>query len=433
MIKNRLFQGQFPWRIFSRVVLIQSLIILTSFLITGLAARVYFQTRLGRYAPPETLNTTLHIYNFGLGLFLAVMSLILCFFAYVLARRLVFPLGRILIKAKGLLNQERDLEESQNSYQLHELAEEAFGEWSDLESSIEDIRHQLENKTESLSLEREELATLMSAISEAILAVDLQGAPLFFNSRFALLFEKRELSSKKHFWELFREPEILDAFQNSLKEGSSNSIKAISFEQSTGKRFFSVSVSPLKKDRGAIYGAVGVFHDVTDLVRAEQIRIDFVANVSHELRTPLTAIKGYADTLILDSLNGIPPTTEYLEVITRNTDRLMSLINDLLDLSNLESSDPVQKSRVETRELTDRVVHQMQGVFEKKDQTVTVKIDTPSVMADPRRIEQVLVNLLDNAHKYTPKSGEISVYWGIYDDKNNEKTTRLNVIDSGPG
>ncbi len=422
-------------------MLIQSLITLVLFLCAGLAARAYFQAQLGSSVTPELLDATLQIYDFSLALFLGTMSLVLCFFAYILARRLVFPLGRILIRAKSLLSQERGTEEPQISYPLDELEDEAFEEWSDLETSIEDIRHQLVHKTESLSLEREELATLMSAISEAILAVDLEGAPLFYNSRFALLFEKRELNSKKHFWELFREPEILNAFQNSLKEGTSNSIKAISLEQTSdqasGKRFFSVSISPLKKDRGSIYGAVGVFHDVTDLVRAEQIRIDFVANVSHELRTPLTAIKGYADTLILDSHNGIPPTTEFLEIITRNTDRLMSLINDLLDLSNLESSDPVQKSPVDTRDLTDRVVHQMQGVFEKKKQTIQVQIQTPKVMADPRRVEQVLVNLLDNAHKYTPRFGEISVRWELHPGESSAhdrgKCTRLNVIDSGPG
>jgi two-component system phosphate regulon sensor histidine kinase PhoR len=437
MIKTQLFQGRFPWRIFSRIVLFQSLVLLTSFFGAGLAVRFYFKTSLSRVIDPLLLQRTLHFYDLGLGLFLGIMGLVLCFFAYILARRLVFPLKRILLRAKNLLSQERGSVEPENAYELDELGEEAFGEWSDLESSIKNIRNQLEKKTESLSLEREELATLMSAISEAILAVDLEGVPLFFNSRFALLFEKRDLNSKKHFWELFREPEILDAFQNSLRDGTSNSIKAVSFEQPSGKRFFSVSTSPLKKDRGAIYGAVGVFHDVTDLVRAEQIRIDFVANVSHELRTPLTAIKGYADTLILDSNNGIPPTTEFLEIITRNTDRLMSLINDLLDLSNLESSDPVQKSRVDTRELTDRVVHQMKGVFEKKKQSVTVQIKTPSVMADPRRIEQVLVNLLDNAHKYTPHSGEILVLWEFGDTTletdGTKKKTLLNVIDSGPG
>jgi len=435
-----IFQSRFPWRIFSRVILIQSLIILISFLVAGLGARAYFQTRLGTSVSPELLGTTLRIYDLGFGVFLCLMLLVLCFFAYVLARRLVFPLGRILLRAKSLLNphepkelkrshSEPPLPDHQTLYQQNELEEETFGEWSDLESSIEDIRHQLENKTESLSLEREELATLMSAISEAILAVDLEGTPLFFNSKFALLFEKRELNLKKHFWELFREPEILSAFQNSLKEGTSNSIKALPLEQAAGKRFFSVSISPLKKDRGAIYGAVGVFHDVTELVRAEQIRIDFVANVSHELRTPLTAIKGYADTLIQDSRAGVPPTPEFLEIITRNTDRLMSLINDLLDLSNLESSELVQKAPVQTRELTDRVVQQMQGVFEKKKQTLRVQIDKTSVLADPRRIEQVLVNLLDNAHKYTPHAGEILVQWDLQEGG----TTCLNVIDSGPG
>lgn len=300
---------------------------------------------------------------------------------------------------------------------------------SDLEYAIEDIRKDLEIKTEALQIERDEQATIMSAIFEAILAIDSDGAPLFFNSRFAVLFGNEELKAKKKISEIFERSEILGVFQSALDEGKQASVKAVPFDQPSGRRFFSIQVSPLRKSNGTIYGAVGIFHDVTDLKRAEQMRIDFVANVSHELRTPLTAIKGYADTLIDDARNGLPISVEFLEVIGRNTDRLMNLINDLLDLSSLDSKDSFQKAQLDTYEITSRVIGQMQGVFDSKEQQVEIRSSRPWVLADSRRLEQVLVNLLGNANKYTSEKGKITVHW----ETHGEKDTVLKVQDNGPG
>ncbi|MGZ3700066.1 MAG: histidine kinase dimerization/phospho-acceptor domain-containing protein, partial [Bdellovibrionota bacterium] len=191
---------------------------------------------------------------------------------------------------------------------------------------------ELEARIDALTTERDQQALLLGAISDAVIAVDLEGAPLFYNSRFALLFGEADIQHRR-VWKIFLDREILNGFQLALKEGKSTSLAAIPFEMPAGKQFYSVSISSLKKTADSPpYGAVGIFHDVTELKRAEQIRIDFVANVSHELRTPLTAIKGYADTLISDLTEARPVAREFLEVIVRNTDRLMSLIHDLLDL-----------------------------------------------------------------------------------------------------
>src|SRR5262249_46372205 len=153
-------------------------------------------------------------------------------------------------------------------------------------------------------------------------------------SRFELLFGGEALRRRQlQVWGIFRDPEILDAFTKALREGTAGGTKAIPLETGGLKRFFSLSVSPLRRRAGTIYGAVGVFHDVTELKSAEQMRIDFVANVSHELRTPLTVIKGYADTLIEDHRETGGPVLDYATSIARNSDRLMNLMNDLLDLS----------------------------------------------------------------------------------------------------
>lgn len=424
----RFLKERFPHWVFSRVILVQTLLTLSLFVFLGFLIRFYFLSELQPLLSSLDSARILSDYDFAFGLSFLALSLVLGVFAIVLARRLIFPIGRMVVKTRSVLNP--DQLGLRNEERFESPGEETDGVWSDLESSIEDIRRDLQTKIESLKTEREEQATLMGAISDAILAVDLDEAPLFYNSRFALQFGNQDLGKNipQRLWQIFRTPEILAAFRKALKEGRSETVKALPFDQPGGKTFFSLSVSPLRNTREAIYGAVGIFHDVTDLKRAEQIRIDFVANVSHELRTPLTAIKGYADTLKMDVDQGRPLTPEFLQVIVRNTDRLMNLINDLLDLSSLESTDVLQKTRLSTQEVTSRVLQQLLGAFENKRQKVVVEMKATTVLADPKRLEQVLVNLLDNANKYTPEEGVITVSWS-----QDENETLLKVSDTGPG
>jgi two-component system phosphate regulon sensor histidine kinase PhoR len=171
---------------------------------------------------------------------------------------------------------------------------------------------------------------------------------------------------------------------------------------------------------------------VTELKRAENIRIEFVANVSHELRTPLTAIKGYTDTLREDVGHGrYDAAGKFLEVISRNVDRLMSLIGDLLDLSSLESHDgkELQKSTINTREITERVVAHLESRRAEKRHTIETRFTVEAVDADPKRLEQVLVNLIENAVKYVPASGKIVVSW----ESGEQNSVLLKVSDNGPG
>lgn len=300
--------------------------------------------------------------------------------------------------------------------------------------ALNQIQTDLKRKSQALSQEREELAILMSAISDAIIAVELTGKPLFFNSRFALSFFGKENKNRQpHLGEIFRDPEILDAFHLALEQGLNQQVNIKLYVKSDPiPRFFSLSVAPLRREEGPVYGAVGVFHDVTELKRAENIRIEFVANVSHELRTPLTAIKGYTDTLREDVGRAqYESAPQFLEIIARNVDRLMRLIVDLLDLSSLESQEAAEKplkDLVDTSDLTKRVLTQLESRRADKGHAIETHFVAEKVFADPARTEQVLVNLLENSVKYVPQGGKISITW--------EKTADsvlLKVSDNGPG
>jgi two-component system phosphate regulon sensor histidine kinase PhoR len=149
-----------------------------------------------------------------------------------------------------------------------------------------------------------------------------------------------------------------------------------------------------------------VFHDITEIKKLEKIKTDFVLNVSHELRTPLTSIKGFIETIETAMLDD--DTKHYIVIIKRNTDRLINIINDLLSLSEMEEKG--LKLQMETVNLKD-ITEQALVVFEQQIQSkgvfvqLSIDPDLPPVQGDPFKLEQVFINLIDNALKYTEKGG----------------------------
>lgn len=171
---------------------------------------------------------------------------------------------------------------------------------------------------------------------------------------------------------------------------------------------------------------------IVALKKAEKMRIDFVANVSHELRTPLTSIKGYTETLLQDLEDGRALDPEFLKIILKNSNRLLALINDLLDLSAIESgADELHPANLDLQEITEHVVKHLELNAAKKDTKVEIKIDTPALQADPKRLEQVMTNLIDNAIKYCPNHSTITVSWSR--EEIDVPSIVLRVADNGPG
>jgi two-component system phosphate regulon sensor histidine kinase PhoR len=159
-------------------------------------------------------------------------------------------------------------------------------------------------------------------------------------------------------------------------------------------------------------GVVLVLHDVTALRQLERVRTEFVANVSHELRTPLTAIQGYLETLLSGALEEREHARRFLEIALRHSERLGRLLNDLTDLSNIELG-KVALRREPVR--VDEVIASVVGIIApraaraKVDVTSRVPPDLPDILADRDRLAQILINLVDNAVKYTPEGGSVTV------------------------
>ncbi|MGQ0571800.1 MAG: ATP-binding protein [Armatimonadota bacterium] len=197
----------------------------------------------------------------------------------------------------------------------------------------------------------------------------------------------------------------------------------------TGDRLVEVHCAPIQGEGGTPMGAVAVLRDVTDLRRLERARRELTANVSHELRTPLTSIKGFAETLLGGALDDEKTSRHFLEIIDKEANRLVKLVDDLLDLSSLESKRiSLELGQVRVGDLVADMVTKMRPLAAGRQLQLRPTEADIVVLADRDRLEQVLTNLLDNAIKFTPDGGHIAVGW-----RSSNGEVEVTVADSGPG
>lgn len=426
-------QRYFPWKVarqifFSNLFVVGVVLALVGFSVRMQVYEVFLRVR--------DVHTALANFDSYLASLLVTAFVIAALLLLLTANRYAQPLGILVQRARELRRFDRS-PAGEGETPVEHVSLDTPGEWSDLERALNRIHKNLKSKTDALSREREELSALIGAVSDAILAIDRNENPLFFNSQFAFMFRVAAARQKaQNLSEMFRVPEVLHGYREVLATGEMRIVNAtLHTRQHALPRHFSISIAPLrvsseaKGARAAVEGAIGVFHDVTELKQSEQIRIEFVGNASHELRTPLTSIKGYVDTLRDDlKQNRLSDAPQFIDIISRNVDRLIYLVNDLLDLSTLESAAELVKSAVSTSEVTGSVLRQLEAKRVAKGQKIEVEARADTVIADPQRLEQVLVNLVHNAIKYTPEGSRIAIVW-----EKTDEGVLLRVKDNGPG
>jgi two-component system phosphate regulon sensor histidine kinase PhoR len=226
--------------------------------------------------------------------------------------------------------------------------------------------------------------------------------------------------------ELVRDPALVEILAQALATGGRVERRITLL--SAADHSFEVLAGPLAGSPQP--GALAILHDVTQLERLERVRKDFVANVSHELRTPLAAIRGYAETLLDGAIDDPENNRKFLEIIMRQATRLTNIAADLLTLSELESNagaaqpHPISVSAVlESALRTVEPAAEARGITLLRD-----KIDDLNVNGRELRLEQVFVNLLDNAIKFSRPNGEISITIQSIDGR-----ARITIADSGIG
>lgn len=283
-------------------------------------------------------------------------------------------------------------------------------EVGELARVMNDMTARIENHLGMISEEKNRLDTILRGMGEGLMVSDAAGNITLVNQAFLDLFAITEEVEGRPIIEISRHPGLHDAF-NRIIATKNERQEEMELRPVQDKTVLTHWV-PLVKN-GELQGVVAVFHDISDIKKLENIRRDFVANVSHELRTPVTVIKGYAETLLAGVLENDPERARrFIEIILTHSERLADLIGDLLTLSQLESGNlGLEKIKVNI----ERAVSHAAGLLEPKaaSKEITINLsevkNLPPVLADPARLEQVLINLLDNAIKYSPKGGSITV------------------------
>lgn len=353
-------------------------------------------------------------------------------FALITSYRFTSPLRKLLRKVMGVAS--KKYAKLWGGEEMDLFVEEP-GEFSDFYTALDRIDKKLKKRKDQLVREREETMAFMSSVREGLLSANSSGRIQYFNSQFAALFLSSENVKSEEgmtLAEVIRVPEVLEAFRRVVENGETQKVVTrIATQLDRQPRDFAISMTALRKDKSPeIRGVIGIFHDVTDLRKAERVRIEFVGNASHELRTPLTSIKGYLDTLREDIHAGrMEQVPSFLEVISRNLTRLIDLVNDLLSLSSLENNPELKLEPVNALLITDQVVKEFAALAAEKRIVLRVSGDVPDFPADMRKVEQVLRNLIANAIKYIPEGKSIHIRWSL----NEKHQVVLIVADDGPG
>jgi len=246
---------------------------------------------------------------------------------------------------------------------------------------------------------------ILSAMQDGLLVVDSHRRVALANRAFCELFGVGEDSLGAPLLESVRDPALEQIVGETFRRGV-----PIQGELTASRREFQITSVPMGNDKGEITGAVVLFHDITELKRADEIRRDFVANVSHELRTPLSILRGYIETMLDDPKMPRVECVRILEVMEQHSQRLGLLANDLLTLAQSESgSSTLRLSDIDLSHFFGGLLRDWKKKLSAKELNAIVDISTDCsiIRADEARLREVFDNLLDNAVKYSSKRGQI--------------------------
>jgi two-component system phosphate regulon sensor histidine kinase PhoR len=330
-------------------------------------------------------------------------------------------LGRSLAE---IMETARQLARGNLAARIRVSREDELGE---LARIINHSADELQQRLGELARDRGRTDAILSAMDDGVLAVDHRGTVTLANPSLA---RAMGLSSPlgRHYLETIRQPEVGALVEDVLKSGERREVEV---EILKLRRSYTITGVPFPGAEGGPHGAVLTFNDTTERQRLDAMRRDFIANASHELRTPLTSIRGFVEALE-DGAKDEPGTAErFLGKIRTHADRMAALVEDLLELSRLESSERSPEPD-ETRpgEVAADVVASFAEQAARKPVALRhEERGAATVVTDRERLRRILENLVDNAVKYTPAGGSVVVTTSAGPDG----SARVEVKDDGPG
>lgn len=344
--------------------------------------------------PMTSVEASLNRFNSSLVVIILILLPIIMIIASLPAGRIAAPLRRMSDVAKEM---------STGNFSVR-ADESQEGETGVLAKALNDLCAALSGTIFELRAEKSQLNQLLSSLTDGVAATDGLGMLTTYNPALMDMFGAVAVKTRE---DLIADRSVWRAFDEVYASGASRTITY----PMAGDRILWITLSPVVAENGVRTGVVGLFKDMTEMERVEAMRREYVANVSHELRTPLTGIRGLLEPLADGMVTDEETVKRYYKTMLHEVLRLSRLISDMMMLSRLQSgTEYMQSARVDVNELLTDVASTY--AREAANKGIELKVEAPDVpdaMTDPDRVEQVLVILIDNAMRYTPEGGSITL------------------------
>lgn len=303
----------------------------------------------------------------------------------------------------------------------------ALDEIGQLTRAFNAMSNRLEKQMSALEREKEKIASVLKEMSDGVLIIDELGKVNFINPAAEAMFDIRhEQALNQSLAMTLRHHQLIDLWQKCLDSGE---IQSATLELPPRNLYLIAVATPLEKDLPG--HTLLLFQNMTRLRKLETIRQDFISNISHELRTPLASLKALTETLQEGALDDPPAAKRFLSQMETEIDALSLMVSEILELSRIESGRvPLKLQPASPEDMIQHAVERLELQAQRASIQVSIEIapDCPPTLADPSRLEQVLVNILHNAIKNTPQGGKIHI-----SAKQIEEKILVMVQDNGVG
>ena len=338
---------------------------------------------------------------------------------YFVLKSVVSPMKKLIKSAEKIVSGE-NIKINNNTQDIDETSEV-----SDIESAFSIVTNELNQKLNEVNRQKKQIETILLHMTDGIIAFDTQGNIIHINPAAKSLLVLNE--NDNTFEKIFKK---LDIDINIEKVIYLENWTSSEQRKNVGNKYVNILFAPFQDENDRPAGVITVIQDITEHVKLDNMRKEFVADVSHELKTPITSIMGYSDTL-LECEYDEETRNKFLNVISSEARRMAKLVTDLLTLSRYDNKKVTQEvTTFDLGELVKKCQEKLRFQIEEKEHNVEcfVTASVPPVVADKYGIERVVLNILSNAIKYTPDKGTIKVYVGfVYND------AYIKIIDNGIG
>lgn len=353
------------------------------------------------------------------------------FFIMLAAASIAILLFRYTVTLRRFLNSFIKISNKVSNKEFHSrLQTSARGELGELSRNFNFMMETMENTIEEVEYKHLQLTSVLKSISHGILVIDIYGNIILINDEARKIIKSKTRGNEegKNIKQVINVQAILKVVERYVGSKESENSN-LTLEDET---VYKIKIDPvyLQNSKNAIIGSIINIENITEIVKLENMRKDFVANVSHELKTPLTSINGFVETLIMNEDLPVEKRNRFLAIIQKESNRLKRLIEDILLLSSIENKNNLVTENVLLYDVFKEVYEMVSYIANSKKIDLSYNFEDKEIVVQAYTdyLKQLLLNLIDNAIKYTPEGGKVTINQFTVNDE-----IVIEVIDNGVG